>query len=148
MAANGPASGYGDDGTDALNAKQTALVEALAAGMSLIEASTATGIAYRTCRRWRRRPEIKSAIREHARDAVQAGTLALGQGASTAAQTLRAIAAGKEAAEGPRVSACRAILEIGLRVLEVDELTERVEQLETQLREHADKPGTSGGWWK
>jgi hypothetical protein len=67
---------------------------------------------------------------------VEAGTLSLGQGASTAAKTLRAIASGDAQAEGPRVTACRAILEIGLRVLEVEELTDRVERLEAQLAAH------------
>jgi polyhydroxyalkanoate synthesis regulator phasin len=125
------------DPDDAFDTRELALIEGIASGQTIREASTVAGVPYTTARRWRRRPEIQAAIRERAREAVEAGTLSLGQGASTAAKTLRQIASGEATAEGPRVTACRAILEIGLRVLEVDELTDRVERLEQQL---ADKP--------
>jgi phage terminase small subunit len=124
------------DPDEALDARELALVEGIASGQTIREASTVAGVPYTTARRWRRRPEIQAAIRERAREAVEAGTLSLGQGASAAAKTLRAIASGKKPAEGPRVTACRAILEIGLRVLEVDKLTDRVERLEGSQREN------------
>jgi polyhydroxyalkanoate synthesis regulator phasin len=134
-------SGRSNDSTpdpdEAFDMRELALIEGIATGQTIREASTVAGVPYTTARRWRRRPEIQAAIRERAREAVEAGTLSLGQGASTAAKTLRQIASGEATAEGPRVTACRAILEIGLRVLEVDELTDRVERLEQQL---ADKP--------
>jgi hypothetical protein len=129
------------DPDEALDARELALVEGIATGQTIREASTAAGVPYTTARRWRRRPEIQAAIRERAREAVEAGTLSLGQGASTAAKTLRQIASGEATAEGPRVTACRAILEIGLRVLEVDELTDRVERLEAQLSNQPGAPG-------
>jgi hypothetical protein len=124
------------DPDDAFDSRELALIEGVATGQTIREASTAAGVPYTTARRWRRRPDIQAAIRERAREAVEAGTLSLGQGASTAAKTLRAIASGDAQAEGPRVTACRAILEIGLRVLEVEELTDRVERLEAQLAAH------------
>lgn len=132
-----------DDGQapEAFTTQEAAFVDALASGKTIREAAKANGIAYNTARRWRRRPEIQAAIRELARDAVQSGTLALGQGARVAAKTLRAIASGKAQASGPRVTACRAILEIGLRVLEVEELEERVAALEAKLTAN-----TRGGW--
>jgi hypothetical protein len=126
-------AGVETDEREALTAQELAFVEALARGDTIREAAEANHLAYSTGRRWRRRPELQAAIRELARDAVQAGTLALGQGAKTAATTLRQIAAGKARAAGPRVTACRAILEIGLRVLEVEELEARVQALEASL---------------
>jgi len=133
VAPDGPAMGNDGEPTDPLDAKKATLAECLAEGATLREASTATGIPYRTCRRYRQLPEVQARIRELAREAISAGTLSLGQGAADAAKSLRAIAKGDEAAEGPRVSACRSILEIGLRVLEVDELEERVAALEGKL---------------
>jgi hypothetical protein len=124
------------DGDDVFNARELAFIERLAEGQTIREASAVAGVPYTTARRWRRRPEIQAAIRERAREAVEAGTLSLGQGASAAAKALRAIASGKKPAEGPRVTACRAILEIGLRVLEVDKLTDRVERLEGSQTEN------------
>ncbi len=124
------------DGDDVFNARELAFIEKLAEGQTIREASKGARVAYNTARRWRKRADVQAAIRERAREAVQAGTLSLGQGASVAAKALRAIASGKKPAEGPRVSACRAILEIGLRVLEVDKLTDRVERLEGSQTEN------------
>ena len=135
VAPEGPVMENDGDTIDLLDAKKAALAACCAEGATLREASTTTGIPYRTCRRYRQLPEVQARIRELAREAISAGTLSLGQGAADAARSLRAIAKGSEAAEGPRVSACRSILEIGLRVLEVEELTERVENLEAQSRQ-------------
>jgi polyhydroxyalkanoate synthesis regulator phasin len=132
------------DADDAFNARELAFIEALAEGQTIREASTGAGVPYTTARRWRKRVDVQAAIRELAREAVQAGTLSLGQGAASAAKALRAIAAGEEAAEGPRVSACRSILEIGLRVLEVDELSERLERLEEQIANQSGKANRLG----
>ena len=133
LAQSGPVSNDQDDAPEALNAEEQAFAEEIARGATLRQASTTTGIPYRTCRRWRRRPEIQTMIRELAREAVQAGALTLGQSASIAATALRKIADGSDLAEGPRVSACRTILEIGLKVLEFDELAKRLEVVEAQL---------------
>jgi len=121
------------DGDDAFNARELAFIEALAEGATIREASSIADVPYSTARRWRKRPDIQAAIRERAREAVQAGTLSLGQGAAEAARSLRAIAKGKEPAEGPRVTACRAILEIGLRVVEGEEVSERLAAIEARL---------------
>lgn len=138
VAQDGPATESDDEPADLLDARKEALATCCAEGSTLREASTATGIPYRTCRRYRRLPEVQARIRELAREAIQAGTLSLGQGAAGAAKSLRAIAEGKEAAEGPRVSACRSILEIGLRVVELDDVQEQLDDIKAQL---ASLPG-------
>lgn len=126
------------DGDDAFNAKELAFIEALAEGQTIREASNVSGIPYTSARRLRKRVDVQAAIRERAREAIQAGTLSLGQGAADAAKSLREIARGKEAAEGPRVSACRSILEIGLRVVELEDVQEQLDEIKSQL---ANMPG-------
>jgi hypothetical protein len=120
-------------GEDAFDAKELLLIEALSEGQSIREASSVSGVPYTTARRWRKRAHFQAAIRERAREAIQAGTLSLGQGAADAAKSLRAIAKGDEAAEGPRVSACRSILEIGLRVVELEDVQEQLAEIREQL---------------
>ena len=80
------------DGDDVFNARELAFIERLAEGQTIREASKGARVAYNTARRWRKRADVQAAIRERAREAVQAGTLSLGQGASVAAKTLRGIA--------------------------------------------------------
>jgi hypothetical protein len=120
-------------GEDAFDAKELAFIEAIAAGGSIKSAAELAGFAYTTARRLRRRPDVIQAVRALAREAIQAGTLSLGQGAADAAKSLRAIATGDEAAEGPRVSACRSILEIGLRVVELEDVQEQLDEIKSQL---------------
>ena len=126
-------------GEDAFNARELAFIEALAEGQTIREASNVSGIPYTSARRLRKRVDVQAAIRERAREAIQAGTLSLGQGAADAAKSLRAIAKGDEAAEGPRVSACRSILEIGLRVVELEDVQEQLDEIKATL---ANLPGT------
>jgi ATP-dependent helicase YprA (DUF1998 family) len=121
------------DREDAFDAKELTFIEATASGESIKRAAELAGFAYTTARRFRRRSDVIEAVRALAREAIQAGTLSLGQGAADAARSLRAIATGDEAAEGPRVSACRSILEIGLKVVELEDVQEQIAEIKEQL---------------
>lgn len=118
------------DADDVFSATELRFLAAVVEGKTIKAAAQGAGIAYTTARRLRRRPDMQEAIREQAREAVQAGTLALGQAARTAARTLKNVAAKGGPGDGPRVSAARAILEIGSKALEIEEIEARLAELE------------------
>ena len=121
------------DGGDVFSAQELKFIESQAKGRTIRESSKVATLSYTTARRWRKRPEIQAAIRERAREAVQCGTLALGQAASTAARTLKRVAVKGGPGDGPRVSAARAILEIGSKALEIEDIESRLNELENRL---------------
>jgi hypothetical protein len=65
----------------------------------------------------------------------------LSQRSHGAAQALADMAEDKKDANPARVAACKAVLEIGLRVVEIDGMQERLEAVEAQLAASA-KAGT------
>jgi len=135
---SGRSDGSPPDGDDAFSAKELGFIEALVEGKTIKSAAQGAGIAYTTARRLRRREDVQAEIRSRAREAVQAGTLTLGQAARTAARTLKNVAAKGGPGDGPRVSAARAILEIGTKALEIEEIEARLAELE------ARQPGNAG----
>jgi hypothetical protein len=129
------------DGDDVFSATELRFIDALVEGKTIKSAAHGAGIAYTTARRLRRRPDVQAVIRERAREAVQAGTLALGQAARTAARTLKNVAAKGGPGDGPRVSAARAILEIGSKALEIEDIESRLAELEARRGQQPGAPG-------
>jgi len=138
-------SGRSDEGPpdaeDAFNAKESAFVEALAEGQTIREASTVANVPYTTARRWRKRPQFQAAVRERAREAVDCGVRTLATSASAAAKALKDVAERGGTGDGPRVSAARACLELSIQSLKIDDVLERVEQLEARQGQQPGKPG-------
>ena len=113
---------------------------ALARGGSVEDAAKEAGISARTGRRWRRRPEIQVELRAFARAAVGQAMATLASGATRAAVSLTEIAAGTRNAVAPQVATARAVLEFAVQTVEVQELMDRVADLEARL----PKDGGSG----
>jgi hypothetical protein len=95
-----------------------------------------------TGRRYSRRPEIRHAIRERAKEAVHAGALTLSRGAADASAALVLMSRDKDEANMPQIVACKAVIEFSLKVIEIDGMAERLEAVEAQLAANA-KAGTT-----
>lgn len=113
-----------------LTTDEITFVDAMSSGSSIADAARKAGFSYMTGRRYNRRLDIKAAIRERAKECVHAGALTLTRGAAAASKALVAMAEGTEDPHPARVSACKAVLEIGLKTIEYDEMVSRLEALE------------------
>ena len=126
-------AGSGRKSTDDL------LAAALAAGKSTQDAATAAGVAERTVYRRLIDPAFKARVTElrGAMLATAAGRLADGMG--EAASVLRALLTDADA--NIRFRAAGKLIELGVKVIELTDLEQRLAALEQQTTDT-----TSGGW--
>ncbi|WP_427365896.1 hypothetical protein [Candidatus Caldatribacterium saccharofermentans] len=119
--------------------RELALV-ALLESRDLKEAAEKVGVSEVTLWRWLRREDFRNAFRELKKEAVSLAISRIQQVCGEAVETLREVMTlGK--GEAPRVQAAKAILELALKALEIEELEERIEALEKRVNE-----GRDGGW--
>jgi len=119
--------------------RELALV-ALLESRDLKEAAEKVGVSEVTLWRWLRREDFRNAFRELKKEAVSLAISRIQQVCGEAVETLREVMTlGK--GEAPRVQAAKAILELALKALEIEELEERIEALEKWVNE-----GRDGGW--
>jgi len=122
-----------DELEDGLNPRETAFVRALIDGSTIDEASKLVDITGRSGRRWRHKPAVVQALRDHARTSVQQAVAVLASGTTRAALSLVAIADDKTKASAPRVQAARACLEFASKGTELAALQEQVTEIRAQL---------------
>lgn len=109
------------------------LLAALAAGQSYEDAAEAAGVSKRTARRRMTEPAFRAEV-----DALRSDMLARAVGrmaglVDEAAETLRDVMRDPDAPAGARVSAARAVLQLGADLRERLELAERVQALEVTI---------------
>jgi hypothetical protein len=120
-------------GRGKLDEKRELAISALLTERTHVLAAAKAGVSPATLTRWLAQPDFRLAYRQ-ARRAVVEGTIASLQRAGTeAAETLQASLSCAD--DAIRVRAAALILEHGFRGLEVLDLAERVEELETLLVE-------------
>jgi hypothetical protein len=131
------------DADDVLDARELAYIEARSEGRTIKESAKAAKppYPYSTARRLDDREDIRAALRKRARESVECGVRTLAQSASTAAKSLTEVAESGGTGDGPRVTACKAILELSIQSLKIDDVLERVEQLEAAQGQQPGKPG-------
>src|SRR3954453_12164873 len=112
---------------------EAALVVALAAGATKPEAAKRSGVAVRTVYRRLEDAEFRSAVRRERDALVQNALGRLTDASADAADVLRSIAVDGDAPAGARVAAARATLELGTRLRESVELSERIDAIEASL---------------
>ena len=130
------------DDAGVLNALELRFVDAIASGASLEDAATAAGKSTRTLRRWKKRPEIASAIKDRATEQVALGRAVLAAGMGRASHALVGMADGTTKAEPARVSAARAVVETTAKLVELEDVQTRLAELEEAL---SQRPGRIGG---
>jgi len=114
--------------------KKDAAILALVTEPTIADAAKKAGISHATLHRWLQIKDFKDAYREAKREAVSAAISRLQRTATEAVDALRDVMNDAESPANARVSAARAILELAIKAIELEDLEARVEQLEALLQ--------------
>jgi len=118
-----------------LSRNQERVIAALLNHTSVAKAVDAAGIGEVTIYRWLKNDGFNSAYRDARRQVVQQGIVKIQKSIAAAVDTLTAIMEDNEAPASSRVSAAKTIIEIGIRATEMEQLEERIEDLEKIVKE-------------
>lgn len=110
--------------------KEDAALVALISEPTLKEAAKKAGIGEATLWRWLQDPEFQDKYRTARRQAVSQSITQLQKISSEAVETLREVMNSKETPPASRVTAARAVLEMSIKAVEVEDLAVRIEALE------------------
>lgn len=113
-----------------LNRKQEAAIAALLTASTIAEAAAAVGVHEQTVWRWMQLPDFKEAYRDAKRKAVDQAISRLQQVSGEAVETLRTVMKDSDAPPSSRVSAAKAVIDVALKAVEMDEMAARIEALE------------------
>lgn len=120
-----------------MNARQEKAILALLECETIIEASAKSGVPVRTLHRWLNDSEFCKSYRSAKRLIVEKGIAELQKATSEAAKTLRRnLMCGNPSAEN---RAAQIIFEQSQKAIELEDLTERIEQLEANLLEASQR---------
>ena len=119
-----------------LVAKQEKFMIALMATNTILDACKQAGIANHTGYKYLNDPEFKVEYLKLRRETMQQATNKLQQAAVIAVETLENVMLDAEnSTPSARVQAARTVLENAYRGLEIDDIQQRIEQLEKRLEE-------------
>lgn len=113
--------------------RQQKALAALLTSPSKAAAAKAAGIAPRTLRDYLADPEFQAAYRDAFGNMVEDATRQAQQAISPALSTLREIVEDKDEDAQARISAARAILSHGLKLIETTDILNRLQELETAM---------------
>ncbi len=113
--------------------RQQKALAALLTSPSKAAAAKAAGIAPRTLRDYLADPEFQAAYRDAFGNMVEDATRQAQQAISPALSTLREIVEDREEDAQARISAARAILSHGLKLIETTDILNRLAELETAM---------------
>lgn len=105
-------------------------IGALLACRTIADAAKVAGVSERTLRRWQKEAGFRDEYREARKRILESVLNELRRLSSDAAKTLGTIATSDDSPAGARVRAAEVILQTVLRGVEVEELSERLDQLE------------------
>lgn len=120
-----------------LTTKQAKALTHLLHEPTLEKAAIAAGIGESTLLRWMKEDAFAVAYRDARRAVVSHSIVQLQGVCGVAVSTLREIAADGNAPASSRVSAARAILDLSLRAVEIEDISSRIETMEARLSEIA-----------
>jgi methylphosphotriester-DNA--protein-cysteine methyltransferase len=123
----------GEDGGEALSAREIRFVDALAVGRSPSEAAREIGLSDRSGRRWRKKPEIIEAVRARLSENIATAKSILASGAAKAATGLVEMASGEKPAEAARIAACRSVVENATKMIDLAEIERQLSELQARL---------------
>lgn len=110
--------------------KEDLALAALISEPTLGEAAKKVGISEVTLWRWLQDPEFQDKYRTARRQAVSQSITQLQKISSEAVETLREVMNNKETPPASRVTAAKAVLEMAIKAVEVEDLAVRIEALE------------------
>ena len=123
----------GENPETCLTAKQEAAILALLSQRTTRAAAKSAGINEATLWRWLQEPEFQAAYTKARRETVKHAIARLQQNASKAVDTLKEVMSDKKAVAFARVSAAKAVLDYSLKAVELEDLAERIEALESKM---------------
>jgi transposase-like protein len=126
------------DAGDKLTPIQERAIVALLSNPTIKRAAKAVGIDDATLWRWLQDKDFHDAYRAARRESVSQAMARLQQASSEAVNTLREIVKDKKQPAPSRVSAAKAILEFSIKAVEIEDMAERLAQVEAIL---AQQPG-------
>jgi hypothetical protein len=118
-----------------LSATQERAILALLSQPTTRKAASEVGIDEATLWRWLQDKEFHSAYMKARRETVSRSIARLQQCTTEAVNTLRAVMRDKEAPAGARVMAAKATLDYAMKAVEIEDLAERVAELEATLKQ-------------
>lgn len=113
--------------------KKERAVSALITAGSIKEAARAAGIGTRTLYSWLNDKDFREAYRQARREVVNQALAQLQRVSSSAVNTLSEIMEDSEAPASSRVSASKAVLELAIRAVELQDIMARLERLEEEV---------------
>jgi DNA-binding MurR/RpiR family transcriptional regulator len=116
-----------------LTRKQEMAIAALLTAPTIADAADAASISEPTLWRWLQREDFQTAYRQARREAVSQAVAYLQRVAGEAVDTLRAVMQDAQKPASARVSAARAILDLAVRGVELEDLEARIHALERCL---------------
>ena len=132
LASEGAGAESADSG--GLTTKQERALQALLSSRNNQEAVAAADVDESTLWRYMKDDKFKARLREAQRGAMHHAESRLQQLSSTAVNVLEELMVKEDAPAAARISAARTIINTALRVSEIEELRERVQQLEDCIR--------------
>lgn len=113
-----------------LTRKQESAIAALISEPTVMQAAGKAGVGETTLWRWMKQPEFQSAYRDARRQVMNTAIGRIQDACSQAVETLRAIMQDTEAPASSRVSAAKSILDVAFKAVELQDIEERITQLE------------------
>lgn len=113
--------------------QKEAVIVALLTAPSIEDAAKASGVGATTIYRWMKLTDFQSELKEARRQAVNQAVGKLQQSCSEAVDVLKDIMNDKTVLASSRVSAARTILDSSLKVVEMEDIMERLEDIEKAL---------------
>jgi hypothetical protein len=117
-----------------LPAKQELALQAVISHPTLKEAALAAGVSESTLWRYMQDEQFSRKLREARREAVNHAVIRLQRASGDAVTVLRDLMMKEDAPASARITAARTVLDYSIRVVEMDELRTRVEELEEFIR--------------
>lgn len=124
-----------------LTRKQELAVAALLVQPTMAEAARVVGIGEVTLWRWMQQPEFQTRYRDARRQAVSQAIAQLQQVAGDAVKTLADVMNDADKPASSRVAAAKAVLEMAVKAIELEDLEARVAALEQQAGPEVGRGG-------
>jgi hypothetical protein len=112
--------------------QETAITNLLSHG-TLKASAAASGVAESTLRRWLKEPSFQAAHKEAKRELLDGTINRLRLIGAAGVRALHDVAVDRKSPAGARVGAGKAIIELMLRAVEVQDLAERLDALEATM---------------
>jgi hypothetical protein len=130
-----------EPGTDRLTPKQHKAIAALLSEPTIRKAAETAGVGLRTVHDWLKIPAFKAAYREAQREAFKHSMALTQKYMPHAVQTLVKVMADEKSPPSAKVSAAAALMKYGRESIELDDVVQRVEQLEESAKAAEQQKG-------